>query len=157
SYYFLMAYKWFDSFRVNIVWSPLYTAFYGSFLFLTQDVYLATVLHRLFIVLSGSLLVLALLRRLLPAALAWLIAAWWVVLPINFNTLYEVHLFALLPVLAVWLIIQWRDSPWSRGWALALLFLSCILVRNELTIAAGLLSLVCVSYEMLRAQRTTSR
>ena len=32
--------------------------------------------------------------------LAWLLAAWWAVLPVNFDTLYEVHLFALLPVLA---------------------------------------------------------
>src|SRR5262249_25113327 len=64
SNYFCAAYNWFDSFRVNIVWSPLYTAFYGCFLFLTPDVYLATVLHRLFVVLSASLLVLALLRGL---------------------------------------------------------------------------------------------
>src|SRR5262249_9144748 len=37
SSYFCGAYRWFESFHVNIVWSPLYTAFYGSFLFLTSD------------------------------------------------------------------------------------------------------------------------
>src|SRR5262245_41353549 len=129
--YFCTAYAWFRDFHVNIIWSPLYTAYYGSFLFLTPDVYLATVLHRMCIVLTASLLGLALLRRLLPPGLAWLVAAWWAILPINFNTLYEVHLFALLPILGVWLVIQWRDQPWSRGCALALLCLSCVLVRNE--------------------------
>jgi hypothetical protein len=153
SSYFCSAYNWFHSFHVNIVWSPLYAAFYGSFLFLTPDVYLATVLHRLFIVLLASVLVLALLRRLLPPGLAWLTAAWWVILPINFNTLYEVHLFALLPVLAVWLIIQWRDSPWSRGCALAVMFVCCLLVRNELAIGAGLLAMSCMLYEIVNARR----
>jgi hypothetical protein len=31
----------------NIVWSPLYTAFYGSFLWLSDDAYVATMLHRM--------------------------------------------------------------------------------------------------------------
>jgi hypothetical protein len=157
SSYFCAAYRWFHSFHVNIAWSPLYTAFYGSFLFLTPDVYLATVLHRLFIVLSASLLVLALLRRLLPPGLAWLTAVWWVVLPINFKTLYEIHLFALLPVLVVWLVIQWRDSPYSRGCALALLLLSSLLVRNELVIGVWLLALLCLFYEILKARRMAAR
>ena len=157
SYYFRNAYDWFQSFRVNIVWSPLYTALYGTFLFLTPDVYQATVLHRLFIVLSVSLLILALLRRLLPPGLAWLIAAWWAVLPINFNTMYEVHLFALLPVLAVWLLIQWRDSPWSRGCALALLCLSCALMRNELLIGVGLLGVFCLFWEIMKARGVAPR
>jgi hypothetical protein len=157
SAYFCSAYNWYRSFHVNIVWSPLYAAFYGSFLFLTPDVYLATVLHRLFIVLSASLLVLAVLRRLLPPGLAWLTAAWWVVLPINFNTLYEVHLFALLPVLAVWFVIQWRDRPWSRGCALALLFVSCLLVRNELIIGMGLLAIACIFYEIVKVRHGAAR
>jgi hypothetical protein len=152
SYYFPSAHDWFESFRVNIVWSPLYTAVYGSCLFLTPSVYAATALHRLFIVLSASLLVLALLRRLLPPGLAWLVAAWWVVLPINFHTRYEVHLFALLPVLTVWLLIQWRDSTWSRASALALLCLSSVLVRNELVVAAGLLGAICLFWEITGAR-----
>jgi hypothetical protein len=152
SAYFLSAFDWFESLRVNIVWSPLYTALYGTCLFLTRDVYAATVLHRLLIVVSASLLVLALLRRLLPPGLAWLVAAWWAVLPINFHTLYEVHLFALLPILAVWLLIQWRDSSWSRASALALVCLCSVLVRNELVVAAGLLGAICLFWEITKAR-----
>jgi hypothetical protein len=148
--YYISAWRWYEKLTCNIAWSPLYTAFYGSFHFLTQDVQLATVLHRLVIVCCASLLVLALFRRLLPPGLAWLAAAWWAVLPINFNALYEVHLFALLPVLAVWLLVQSRDSPFARGAALAALALATLLVRNELAVATGLLTLVCAIWEYRR-------
>jgi hypothetical protein len=57
-------------------------------------------LHRAVIVMAATLGVLAVMRRLLPPALGLLIAMRWAILPINFETLYEVHLFALLPVLA---------------------------------------------------------
>src|SRR5215470_2124042 len=50
SYYFDTAKKWADRFLVDIVWSPLYTAFYGSFLFATTDPYNVTILHRMVIV-----------------------------------------------------------------------------------------------------------
>src|SRR6266700_2221009 len=37
--YFIIAQGWFKDFSVNYLWSPLYTAFYGSFLFLSRDIY----------------------------------------------------------------------------------------------------------------------
>ena len=145
--YFITAGHWLDGFRVDMAWSPLYTAFYGSFLFVTRDPYAATILHRLVIILLISTLVLFLLRSILPPALALLGAVWWAVVPTFYNNIYEVHLFALLPVLLAWiLIIRW-DSPWARGTAVAVLAASAILVRNELGIAAGLTALMCLVYE----------
>src|SRR5260370_5432346 len=127
-----MAYLWYERFADNIVWSPLYTTFYGTVFMLTKDVYVATTLHRIIIVIAATLGVLAVMRKLLPPALAFLIAAWWAILPINFDTLSEVHLFALLPVLAAWLIAGSRDTPLGRGTALAILVAATILVRYEL-------------------------
>src|SRR5215470_5118165 len=101
SSYFQTAKKWADGFLVDIVWSPLYTAFYGSFLSATTDPYNVTILHRVVIVLVAAVGVLFVLRRLLPPGLALLGAAWWAILPTNYNTLYEVHLFAFLPILLV--------------------------------------------------------
>ena len=43
------------------------------------------------------------------------------VLPINFNTLYEVHLFSLLPCLVAWLLLLSSSRRWARGTALAIL------------------------------------
>ncbi len=37
--------------------------------------------------------------------------AWWVVLPINYNALYEVHLFAVFPLLLAILVILWEPGP----------------------------------------------
>jgi hypothetical protein len=73
--YFDSARKWADGFLVNIVWSPLYTAFYGSFLFVTADPYHATIMHRVAIVLVAAVGVLFVLRQLLSPGLALLGAA----------------------------------------------------------------------------------
>ena len=148
SSYFAEAFLWFDNFSVNIIWSPLYTAFYGTLLFLSTDAYLVTILHRLIIVFVVTLMVLALMRRLLPHNLAWLVGAWWAILPINFNTLYEVHLFAVIPVLAAWLLILHKSSPWTRGGSIAILFGASILVRNELIVATVILGVICDGWEI---------
>jgi hypothetical protein len=157
SSYFVDAWRWFHSGRTNIAWSPLYDCFYGTLLFLSRDAATVTVLHRILIVFAATILVVAVARRMLPAELAWLVGAWWAVLPINFDAMYEVHLFALLPILAAWLVIMWGRGPWSRGIALAIFFLSTILVRNEMSIGTLCLAAVCVGWEIRerrRARRT---
>jgi hypothetical protein len=147
SYYFETAKKWADGFLVDIVWSPLYTAFYGSFLFATADPYNVTILHRVVIVLVAAVGVLFVLRQLLPPSLALLGAAWWAILPINYNTLYEVHLFAFLPILLVWVLVLGRDEAWARGTAVSVLATCAVLVRNEFSVAAGVMLLLCIVRE----------
>ncbi|HSU67303.1 MAG TPA: hypothetical protein VLJ39_10550, partial [Tepidisphaeraceae bacterium] len=147
SSYFADAFKWFRFGHTDIVWSPLYECFYGTLLHLTRDVATVTVLHRILIAFTATLLVLAVLRRLLPMELAWLIGAWWAVMPINFDTMYEVHLFAVIPILVAWLVLlRWR-GPWARGTALGIFIIETILVRNETAVATGLFFLICVLWE----------
>ncbi len=153
SNYFMMAYLWFTNIRVNIVWSPLYTAFYGQLIHVSRDAYAVTTLHRLIIVFALAMLVLALMRRLLPPGIAWLTAAWWVVLPINFDAVYEVHLFAVIPILITFLLILATPRPWARGAALATLSVSSILVRNELVVATGILAVICLLWEIRLRKR----
>lgn len=150
--YFVSAYRWYRGLETNFAWSPLYTAFYGSMLGVSRDVAVATALHRLVIAVTATLLVLAVMRRLLSAELAWLIAAWWAVMPINFDTMYEVHLFAVIPILIAWLVVLRGRGPWARGWALAILVLSAFLVRNEMLFAAAAFGAVCFLWEA-RARR----
>jgi hypothetical protein len=150
--YYVLARGWSTDLTVNIMWSPLYTAYYGTALWLFPDLWVATLAHRLVIVFAASLLALAVLRRLLPPGLAWLTAAWWAALPINFNTLYEVHLFSALPVFACWLLLLAGRGPWARGVALALLAAGAVLVRNELAIAFGLTAALCLGWEVLAAR-----
>jgi len=151
--YFESAYKWYEQFAVNIVWSPLYTAFYGTIFAATNDVYAATILHRVIIVMAATLGILALMRRLLPPALALLTAVWWAILPINFETLYEVHLFALLPILAAWLVVSRDDTPWMRGIALGILLGTIVLIRNETVVAFGLFAMICLTREIRESRR----
>ncbi len=97
------------------------------------------------------MLTLSVMRRLLPAGLAWFVAAWWVVLPINFNTLYQVHLFGAIPVLVSWLILLSKeDSRWRRGMALAVVAGSSILVRNELAAYGCLFACALVVSEFVK-------
>ncbi|HYY89958.1 MAG TPA: hypothetical protein VFA49_14270, partial [Chloroflexota bacterium] len=138
---FVLAFGWFNDLTVNIVRSPLYTAFYGSLLHLTSDVPAITALHRWLIVLTADLLLLALLRRLVAASIAWLVAAWWTLLLSTYGVTYEVHLFGALPLLLA-AFLATRDR-W-QGAALAVLFGGALLVRNELMVPWALFGLACL-------------
>jgi len=151
--YFTESWLWYSGGEVNIAWSPLYTSFYGSFLFLNSDPIWATFAHRIVIVLTATMLVLAVFRQLLPASIAWLCAAWWGVLPIVFNTLYEVHLFATIPVLTAWLLVLTATGPWRRAAALGIFAASAVLVRNELSVPTGVLGSVLAIHELRRLRR----
>jgi hypothetical protein len=154
--YFANAYRWFTGFSTDLAFSPLYTCFYGSFLFLNDDPVWATFAHRVVIVLAATVLVLAVLRQLLPAGIAWLCAAWWAVLPIVFNTLYEVHLFAAIPVLIAWLLLLTASGPGRRAAGLGVLAAATVLVRNELSIPTAVLGVILAATERwhLRAGHT---
>ncbi len=154
SSYFSMAFWWSDNFKVNLLFSPLYTAFLGTIFDITRDVYTTITAHRVIIVEAASLGVLALMRQLLPASLALLIAAWWTILPINFNVLYEVHLFALVTVLAAWLVMSAKETPSTRGAALAILLAATILVRNELVVGFLAFAVICLLREGKQLHRT---
>jgi hypothetical protein len=80
-------------------------------------------------------------------------AAWWVVLPINFNSLYEVHLFAVIPVLIAFLVVAAKPGPWGRGMGIAMLLICALLMRNELLLAAILFAALCLGWEAWRVRR----
>src|SRR5262249_36486643 len=147
--YYINAAQWAEQFKCSLIWSPTYTAFYGTVLLFCSNLWLATLVHRIIIVFAVSVLVLAFFRRLLPPGIAWLAAAWWCILPINFNTLYEVHLFAVLPILVCWLLLLDNRGPWTRGIALGVLGMSVVLVRNEMSIAFLLIAGLCWWWERL--------
>jgi hypothetical protein len=153
SSYFGMAYGWSDNYSVNLLFSPLYTSLVGSLQNLTGDVYTTVTAHRIIIVMAATLLFLALMRRLLPASIALLLAAWWAVLPINFNVLYEIHLFSLACVMAAWLVAA-SDTPLARGSALAMLLAAAVLVRTELSLGAVAFALVCLWREAMQWRHT---
>ncbi|MBR0715353.1 hypothetical protein [Bradyrhizobium liaoningense] len=150
SSYFATAIRWAENFKDNILWSPLYTSFYGEMLRITQSAYGATNLHRIVIVFAAALGVLALMRRLMSPGMALLVALWWTVMPINFNTLYEVHLFALLPMLLVLVLACSATGPLHRGIILALLLVITALVRNETSIVLAVFAAFCAYEEFLQ-------
>ena len=151
--YYLYATFWTSARKVNIAWSPLYSVFYGTVLESVGDVYAATILHRLLIALGAGLLVLALMRRLLPAQVAWLVAAWWTVLPVNFETVYEVHLFALLPIIAAWWMVALWPGCWGRGVGLGILWAAVVLSRNEVLFPAAVVGIGAIAWDLRRASR----
>lgn len=159
SVYFRDAYRWFHSYKVNIAWSPLYTAFYGSLLHVSTDPYTVIIFHRIIIVFAITIMVLALMRRLLPHPIAWIVSAWWAILPIHFDSLYEVHLFAVIAPLAACLLAASKRTAWARGCALAIIAASSILIRNELVIATAVLGLAYVLWEirLIRIAKSETR
>src|SRR6266545_220617 len=152
--YFLDAVTWANDLRDDIIWSPLYTNFFGSFVAVFGDVPSAVMAHRIAIVLISALLVLALMRSLLGPALGLLVAVWWALLPTNFNVEYEVHLFGLLPILVAAVVVSRVQSRAALGGAFAILVGSTLLLRNELVIVTAVLA-VAIAVRELHARRAT--
>jgi hypothetical protein len=148
SFYYLAGVGWLRDGITSFVWSPLYCFFLAQLIRFSSDAYTVLILHRMMIVLALAVLVLALMRRLLPPAIAWVAVAWWVVLPIDFDALYEVHLFAAILLVLAPLAILWIPGPWGRGIAVSVLLTQGLLVRNENLAAAGFLAVLSLGYEL---------
>jgi hypothetical protein len=160
SSYFVEASHWAESLETNLVWSPLYLIFYGSLQWVSANPFFVTLTHRLLLVFALDVVVLALFRRLVPAGIAWLLAAWWVVLPINFDTLYEVHLVAPVSTLLAALVACSVRGTRGRATTFGLLLGTTLLVRNEFLIATGLWSVACLALEgrhIRTGRQTTAR
>jgi hypothetical protein len=142
--YFTVAEVWASSLKNAFFWSPLYTAYYGTVLKFVRDPVVATLAHRIIVVFAVTVAVTAVTRRLLPASAAWLVAAWWAVLPINFDTHYEVHLFSLIPILAAVLLVAPKPTHGRRAAALAIFGASTLLVRNEMIFATAIFGAACL-------------
>lgn len=155
--YFVNANSWTDHLQVEPLFSPLYTAFWGSLHWLISDSYAVTLVHRIIIVSAVTVLVLAVLRRLLTPGIAWAVAIWWAILPTNYDTLNEVHLFALLPILVATLVALRYRGVRMRAAIFGILLGSAVVVRNEIIIAAIAWLAICVVYEWRARRRERSR
>lgn len=131
SSYYRETFTWLDESTIDIIWSPVYTVFLLALQHLTDNPFWVSIIAQIIVAVSTTLLVLALLRRLLPSHIAWIIAAWWAILPINFDTVYNVHLFSALFPLALFVVATYSKNVFSRGIVLGGLLLTAILVRNE--------------------------
>lgn len=127
---------------------PLYVVPWGSVQWLVGDAYAVTILHRFLIAIAASLLVLAVLRRFLTPGIAWAMAVWWTVVPINYDNLYEVHLFALLPGLVAVLLAFSLDGLRMRAAVFGVLLLSTVLMRTELAVALAIWTGFWIAYEL---------
>ena len=151
--YFIQASRWTHGFHLDPVWSPLYDFFWGSLRWFVDDPYASTIAHRVLIVIAATVLVLAVLRRLLSPGIAWALAVWWAILPINYDVLYEVHLFALLPeLLAVLIALTWTGLRMRAG-VFGVLLAATVLVRNEVAVALAVWTVAWVAYEVRATRR----
>jgi hypothetical protein len=131
SNYFESAMLWAYSHQVNIVWSPLYTAYYGSWWSAFPDAIAATFAHRLILILASTALVAWLAFSTLPRILAIILVAWWLVLPIHYDTLYEVHLFGALPLILMGVVPFVVPPHWRYPLWFGLAAVTLVLLRNE--------------------------
>ena len=74
------------------------------------------------------------------------------ILPINFDSLYEVHLFAAVLPLAAVLLVLHDSNSWTRGRGFGILVLTALLVRIEVIVAVGLWALICAATEIRRVR-----
>lgn len=149
---FVLATHWADQRTVVPIFSPLYSVFWGSQQWFIHDAYSLVTVNRLLIVFAATMLTLAVLRRLVSPAIAWVLAVWWALLPLNYDTVTELHLFAVLPgLVATFVALSWSGVR-MRATVLGILLSSAILVRNEMVITALAWLVIWITYEV-RTQR----
>jgi hypothetical protein len=156
SSYFRDAVRWHRSGEVNIVWSPLYTAYYGMWLSVSENAVVATFLHRFGLIVVSTVLVAWLGLLSLPRVFAFLLVSWWIMLPIHYDTLYEVHLFGAIPVIALGIVSLMANENWRMPFLLGITLVTTMLLRNEYILALGMLAAVSI-YHLLNRWRQISR
>lgn len=154
SSYFREAALWHASKAVNFVWSPLYTAYYGAWLSVSENAVVATFLHRVGLIAVSTGLVAWLAFRTLPKVVALILMCWWIALPIHYDTLYEVHLLGAIPVIVLALIAHTAGYKWRLPLMLGVAMAATVLIRNEFIIAVGIFVAMCAfrTYKNLRAR-----
>ena len=148
SSYHMKSLSWLDYGAGDLIWSPIYTVFLAVLRSIINDPFWVTVVAQISIALSAAVLFLALLRHLLSDHIAWLVAAWWLALPINFDTVYNAHLFSALFPLALFVVAASNKTVLGRGIVLAGLLLTAILVRTEYLAIFFLWLIVSIAYEI---------
>jgi hypothetical protein len=152
---FADAVRWHLDGQINIVWSPLYTAYFGSSLGITENAVAATLLHRVGLILISTGLVAWLGFLTLPRILALLLVVWWIALPIHYDTLYEVHLFGALPILVMALVSFLAGERWRGPLLLSIALIGTFLIRNEYVLVVGVLAALA-GFNLLRKGRPVS-
>lgn len=146
--YYDSARVWHEQLLVSPCWSPLYTAYLGSFLWLNPDPYFAMWAHRIGILVAIVFLLYEITRRLTTPLLAFLIVAWWVVVPTNHDQLYEVHPFAIILPLGAILLLCRGDSLWHRSTAIGLFLIATFLARPEYLVPTVLIMLSTLLWDL---------
>ena len=137
SAYFLDAVMWHIEKSVNIVWSPLYTSYFGSWLNISENAAVAVFLHRLGLIVITTALIAWLALRTLPKIFALILTCWWLALPIHYDTLYEVHLFAAIPLILLALAAVMLNEKWRLTILIGIALIATVLIRNEFILAIG--------------------
>ena len=137
SSYFLYAVHWHLEKSLNIVWSPLYIAYFGSWLSVSDNAVVAVFLHRVGLIVISTTLVAWFALRTLPRVFALLLTCWWIALPIHYDTLYEVHLFGALPLIALALASIIMSEKWRLPILIGISLIATVLIRNEFILATG--------------------
>src|SRR5262245_15470286 len=156
SYYFTMASRWADHLLVSPAYYPLYNVLYGSLKWIVPDPFSVTILHRVLIVLGTTTLLLAVFRRLLSPGIAWALTLWWAVLPITYDTIFEIHLLGALAGLAIALVaLRWSGLA-ARATVFGLLLAAALLIRNEYVVGAAVFGVIWLVYELWRIRSGTA-
>lgn len=137
SSYFLDAARWHLDKTVNIVWSPLYTAYLGSWLNVSENAVIAVFLHRVGLIVITTMLVGWFALSSLPRSFALLLTCWWIALPIHYDTLYEVHLFGAIPLMLMATAATVCNEKWRLPILISISIIATILIRNEFILATG--------------------
>jgi hypothetical protein len=145
--YYRASSRWLGQGLLTVDRAPLYVLLLSIARMVVDDATIVVPAHRVIAALVLALALLALFRRLFPAAIALVLASWAAVVPTQFDGLYEVHLVAAgACAIAAW-AATYGERRGGRACVLGLLLVFS-LIRSELAAAALAWSIACALYEV---------
>ena len=151
--YYSYGMEWAEHLRVNPLWSPAYTIAIGSLHWLLNDAYVELLVMRIGVVLIAGLLLLTVLRSVATAGIALVFALGFAANPVFFDSVYSVHLFAILFPLGALALTRRRDAEAYRVVVIIILVLGGVLSRNEYFVPAALFAAYVVVQEVRKRLR----
>ncbi len=125
-------------------WSPLFAGYYAIFQALFTDAvpFIIYFAHRYVAIVLVLVLFYALLRTALSPVVAWLLAAYFFLLPVGLANHFVVHLFVLIPLLAAYRM-SLSKSVYANGFILVGLLLAAF-VRSEFVLSFAIVLVVFI-------------
>lgn len=151
SSYFVNQLKWFQTLRINPIWSPLDSILGGTLQILTSNAYTINLCVRIITITTISILIFLIFSRILTKEISLLLSIFFTINPIYFDAMYQIHIESLVMAFCGILLYFLSKNDKNFWLAISIILSSGLLARNEYLLLG--ISIVLITAFLKRRSR----